>query len=156
MPQQFLSIGFEVEGVKQTSVAFDLYGKNLNDFRVPLEKSKDILMKAFQLNFETEGKTLGKPWAALSPKYALMKNQRFPGRKILQKTGKMKTSFSSIVTSVSATMFNTADYFGYHQSRAPRKRLKRRIMMRIDQTRNKAIFMEFTKFLNVAANHFEK
>jgi hypothetical protein len=47
---------------------------------------------------------------------------------------------------------NTAPYFKYHQSRLPRRKLPRRVMMKLDETRKQTIVKEFQKAIIEAAN----
>jgi phage gpG-like protein len=42
--------------------------------------------------FSTEGAAGGSRWPALSPAYAKAKQRRFPGRKIMQRSGKLRRS----------------------------------------------------------------
>ena len=57
----------------------------------------------------------------------------------------MQHSFAYRTTETSATMFNTKDYFKYHQSSAPRKsNLPRRQMMGINEL-NKAMIRKIVK-----------
>ena len=46
-----------------------------------------------QAGFESEGEPVG-GWAALSPAYAAWKMRKFPGRKILELTGRLKRSLT--------------------------------------------------------------
>jgi hypothetical protein len=153
--QRFLQVGFEIEGEKQLSVAFDYFGDALEDFSEPLEETNTILKRAWQKQFSSQGSELGTPWKRLSPKYGRWKAQNFPGKGILSKTGRMQKSFQSLTTKTETTHFNTAPYFPYHQSNASRStNLPRRVMFKIDQTRRQKIFSAFTKFLNKVASHF--
>lgn len=45
--------------------------------------------------FATEGAAGGQRWPALSPAYAKAKRRRFPGRKIMQRTGKLRKSLTN-------------------------------------------------------------
>jgi phage gpG-like protein len=79
--------------------------------------------------FLSSGSVLGAPWAPLSSNYQKYKAKKFTGRGILEKTGTMRKSFQAEATKNSVKITNTADYFKYHQSSAPRTVLPRRIML---------------------------
>jgi len=151
-----LILSFEIEGEKQISAGLDYVGKELKDFRKPLKKSSELLLKTWEQNFDAQGSTLGEPWQRLSPKYAAWKAKRYPGKGILVRTGKMRKSFRDSVTSVSATLTNPTPYFRYHQSNASRGTLPRRVMMKIDRQRVDGILRIFTEWLNEVASHFSK
>ena len=69
----------------------------------------------------------------------------------LQRTGKMRNSFIYQSAKDYVLVTNTAPYFKYHQSRLPRKKLPRRIMMKLDETRKQKIIKFFhTELINKA------
>jgi hypothetical protein len=65
---------------------------------------------------------------------------------LLERTGDLRHSFEDIMFDDYAVIFNTAEYFKYHQSRAPRAKLPRRVMMKIDQARKQFIQKSFQKY----------
>ena len=155
MQKRFLQFGFPIEGEKEISGVLEFIGEELKDFREPLRESRKILVKAFQTNFKSEGKTLGEPWQKLSPQYAKWKARKFSGKGILRRTGKMAKSFKHKTTKIDTTIFNAAKYFPFHQSNQPRSKMPRRIMMKIDQTRRIKIFSAFTEYLNKVASNWK-
>lgn len=60
--------------------------------------------------------TTGRPWARLTPNYAAWKEQNFPGRPILQATGRMQESMEikvrGNVFSVKSTTYGKYQQFG--------------------------------------------
>lgn len=68
--------------------------------------------------FDTQGGFAGRPWAALSPDYAIFKSQHAAGRGILNFTGAMRraaTSPKRIVTPRSLTLEIDDPKIEYHQ-----------------------------------------
>lgn len=80
--------------------------------------------------FNTEGSALGKKWAPLKPSYAAWKAKRYPGKGILERTGRMRKLFRAKTRRAGGintlTISNPELYFPFHQSAAPRKVLPRR------------------------------
>jgi phage gpG-like protein len=155
MADKFLQIGWSIEGEKQISRGFDFVGKELSNLTQPLTKARDLLLKTFKENMDKEGGIFGQ-WAPLSPRYAEQKAEKYPGTKILERTGLMRRSFKTLVSSTSATLWNPTTYFAFHQSNKARRRLPRRLMMKIDDARRKEILRFFTEYLNEVRGHFMK
>lgn len=144
MAGPFISV--KVEGEKQLAAGFLRVEKNIKNFRLPLTEANILMRKSIDLNFIKEGSELGKPWQPLANP---------TGGKILQDTGRMRNSFSSIITNTRVVISNSVPYFKFHQSaRLPRQQLPRRIMMRIDAERRNEIIRIFTKFLHRVAKGF--
>ena len=111
-------------------------GKNLNK---PLQDSSKTLLKTFDMNFDSQGNTLGAPWKPRLEPY---------GWPLLQKTGLMRHGFGAAFGTDFVTLYNGAPYFKYHQSSAPRKtRLPRRVMMKIDEIRRQQIIKYFQAWI---------
>jgi len=137
---------FKIEGETQIARVLTRVEKNLSNFYEPLSKSKDLLLRDVDLAFRTEGKIFG-GWAPLSPEYAAWKAQRYPGRGILERTGKMRKSFRSTVTSHKMEIWNSVGYFPYHQSNRPRTKLPRRVMLYIRPESRREIVKIFQEYL---------
>ena len=63
-------------------------------------------------------------------------------------------SFKPTTPKDSITLFNDVPYFKYHQSSAPRKKLPRRAMMVLDDTRKEHVMKMFQRALQEAAKNF--
>ena len=50
-----------------------------------LQPAAEVVARAIERNFEEEGRP--EPWKPLTPKYARYKSRRWPGTKILERTG---------------------------------------------------------------------
>jgi len=156
MANKHFSLNFDIEGVREMSVAFDYVGKEIKDFSTPLKKSKDLLLKTWDKNFLRSGATLGEPWKPLAPSTISEKSKKYGRRRILERTGRMRKSFESKSTRYDVTLYNSSSYFKYHQSLGARKKLPRRVMMKIDEKRRTAIMRFFTEHLNDVRGHFTK
>ena len=58
--------------------------------------------------------TTGKPWAVLTPRYALVKLRKYPGQPILRATGEMQDT-ARIVPQDEGFAVQTTSYGKYHQ-----------------------------------------
>lgn len=82
----------------------------------------------------SEGAANGTKWKPLSPAYAAQKAKKYPGRGIMEASGRLSKSFRSKTQRFGPvnrlTVFNTDPKFVFHQSSAARKsKLPRRIML---------------------------
>lgn len=131
-----------IEGEVQLARRLQVVDTGISDFRQPLESSVTELKHSFDENFAASGGLFG-GWAPRAKSYP------WP---ILDKTGDMRHSFDAIVQDDMAMIFNTAEYFKYHQSRAPRRKLPRRVMMMIDNKRKQFIQKAFQQYNNDIIN----
>lgn len=90
--------------------------------------------------FDSEGGVFGERWPD-GPYYHA-----------LQRTGLMRNSFIYQASKDAVMVTNTVPYFKYHQSRLPRKKLPRRIMMKLDETRKQYVVKLFHQELFNKAN----
>lgn len=144
-----MEIGWTIEGEKQLSRYLREVENSLKDFTVPFKRASDTLKNTFSTEvFETEGSEIGERWERLSP-YTVAQKARsgYGGKGILERTGSMRRSFKTIVSSDQAVIFNTAEYFGYHQSNRPRRKLPRRVMMKLADNQKEMIVKEFQRYI---------
>jgi len=142
-----LQLSIDIQGGKELNVRFLDMEKRLSNFSEPLIKANALIRRAIDVNFDTSGRELGAPWKPLAQSTIKQKGNS----QILVRTGKMRSSFSSIITPMSATIRNVTSYFRFHQSAEARNRLPRRVMMRIDQKRRDEIIRLFTEYLHKVA-----
>jgi len=136
---------WEVEGVTELSRRLNFLDSELKDFTPAFRKSASQL-KSFVSGevFDSEGAVYGAKWAPLNPAYEAFKQSKYPGKGILERTGKMRKSFKTQHSADFAVVYNGAKYFGYHQSRAARNtRLPRRVMLKLDGPRKEMIVKIF-------------
>jgi len=115
------------DGVKDWSWATLRVGKYLQGFF-----TNDV--------FESEGAIIGEKWPG-GPYYHK-----------LQRSGKMRNSFYFKNDKEQVEVGNKTDYFKYHQSNLPRKKLPRRIMMKLDENRKQKIIKLFQEQIINMAN----
>jgi phage gpG-like protein len=139
-----MDLRFEVEGVPELSRRLMISADGISDFRTPLRQSGDELLRSFQLNFSERGRLFG-GWAPRKPRYK--NGVRVDTWPLLEKSGRMRNSFEDTITKNSVTLYNSAPYFAYHQSRMARARLPRRVMMKIDEERKTFIVKAFQAYI---------
>jgi len=89
-------IRFEVANDVQFSRAFEFAMSRYADFTEPFGLMADDFFQTMTSVFEAEGAFEGRPkWQDLSPAYALWKTRHFPGRKILELTGRLRGSLTN-------------------------------------------------------------
>lgn len=153
----------EIEGDKQLSVELGVASNRIKDFTKPLTEIESGLMKSFDLNFDQAGgvfqsggwperkpqyggtisklSVVSTDYNHLTGRYGRSFLRRETGRErtdtwpLLMKSGAMRSSFGSSISSTELIIQNFAPYFPYHQSNKPRTRLPRRVMMAIDAAR---------------------
>lgn len=82
--------------------------------------------------FTSRGRVFGEPWPALNSAYAAYKARTWPGRPPLIRTGLMQRSFKHESTRLTTSLWNEAEYFGYHQDG---RGVPQRVMMKVDEQR---------------------
>jgi len=124
MPRR-IDLEFKVEGDVELSRRLRITADEIKDFTPEFTKIGDYLTGFFSGPvFESRGGVLGEPW---KPR----KNEERYTWPILEKTGKMRAGFKSEPTSKQIRVWNVVDYFKFHQSKLPRRKLPRRIMMKL-------------------------
>ena len=144
----YFRIRFTIEGVPELSRILALTHKKVSNFKEPLFRSSQLILRDVERNFETEGGLVGgwKPLTESTIKDRI--RQGYGGaHPILQRTGSLRRSFYSFVDSKRAIITSKSPYFVYHQSRQPRKRLPRRAMLVLTERTRQNIVQEFHKFL---------
>ena len=134
-----MDLTIEVEGVEEVALMFDLTGQKAQDMRPTFSSVGDLMLKAFDMNFDSHGNEFGSPW---KPR---LKAYPWP---MLEQTGRMKQGFDRRYGADYVELYNEEPYFKYHQSsKARTTRLPRRIMMKIDQKRLDMIIKEFQNYI---------
>ena len=143
-------ISWTIEGEKQLSRTLQGLSTSVKDFRKPLTQSANRLISVFSRDvFDSEGGAIAEKWARLSPHTVAQKARLGYGSKgILERTGKMRRSFDSVVESTQAVIGNTAEYFKYHQSNQARSgRLPRRVMMKLAENQKQMVVKFFQDYI---------
>lgn len=132
-------IEFSLEGEKQLVRNFRGVKKAVKNWKPAMKKIGIDLTNCFSGPvFETRGREIGEPWAKRKDKLS---------HPILEKTGKMRKSFKYKTGKDSVEIYNITDYFKYHQSRMPRRKIPRRIMMKLDNKRKVNIMKKLHTYL---------
>lgn len=135
---------FSIDGEVQLSKILLGVSAAVQDWTPALSKSSEDLIEVLSYDvFETEGEAIDEVWAPLSPAYAKQKERIYPGETILTASGLMRESFTSLVDPTSLTIGNAMEYFKYHQSSAPRTKLPRRVMMRLNENMKDMVIKNF-------------
>lgn len=139
-----MQLTWSIEGDKQLSRRLRGIQHGIRNWTPAFKQSAEKLKTFFQGEvFDSRGRAIGEPWKLLNPKYAEFKARRYPGKGILEATGKMRGSFKTLYKSNMAAVWNTAAYFKYHQSNRPRKKLPRRIMMKLGHEQRELVVKIF-------------
>jgi phage gpG-like protein len=144
-------IEWTIEGEKQLSRKLIGLEGDLKDYSYPFRQSADYLKGVFSRDvFETQGRAIGEPWKRLSPYTVAQKARRgYPATPLIG-SGRMQGSFQTLVSSDQAVIYNTAGYFKFHQSKAPRTKIPRRIMMKIANGQREQIVRYFQEHIRAS------
>lgn len=147
MPDYF-RLRFTIEGVPELERILKVKHRQVSNFKEPLLKSSKLILNDVERNFATEGGLAG-GWAPLAASTVAGRLREGYGGEhpILQRTGALRRSFRSYVDSKKAIITSGSPYFGFHQSRASRTRLPRRVMLLLVERTRQNIVEEFHKFL---------
>jgi phage gpG-like protein len=126
-----LELKYSIEGEVQLARRLKNLSGRVKDFKPEFRKSTNFLKDFFGGQvFDTKGRAIGEPW----------KKRKVPRPwPLLQKSGRMRRGFKTRAKRLSGEVYNAVDYFKYHQSKAPRRRLPRRIMMKLTSQLNNKI-----------------
>lgn len=142
-------IEWKIEGEQALSRKLMGLANDLKDFRQPLGQSAHYLRQLYSRDvFDTKGGAISESWARLSPATVAAKARSgYGGKGILERTGRMRKAFRHIVSSDQAVIYNTAEYFQYHQSNKPRNRLPRRVMMKLAENQKQQVVKYFQVYI---------
>jgi len=142
-------LSFSIEGEQQLSRRLRGITAKLDDFSVPFGRSARKLLNTFQNDvFSTKGGAVGEKWAPLSPYTLADKDRKGYGNKgPLIRTGLMKDSFTSEVDRNAFVIYNTAEYFKYHQSNKPRLKIPRRQMLKLGPLQRELIVKDLLTYI---------
>lgn len=139
-----MKLSWSIEGEEQLVRNLRNIGKGIKDWTPAFKEASDRLKKVFSEDvFKTKGSIIGEQWNPLKPKYLAQKLRGGFPADTLVKTGKMQNSFQSIVQTDRAEIWNSTQYFKYHQSSAPRSKLPRRVMMKLAENQKQIIVKIF-------------
>ena len=141
-----LTIRVNVTGLDQVQSLLPRLKDVFSSFSQEMKTIGDYLLDFYSNEvYTSEGSTYGTPWAPLSPKYEAQKAKRWGSTTILVASGRMKGSNTLMTTDTYLIVQNTTDYAIYHQQGTPK--MPQRVLMVIDDTRQKQIVDLFTQTL---------
>ena len=136
MPNEFRLL-WKIEGVPELSRILGMTYQKVKNLKKPLQASAKLVRKDVEEQFKTEGGLTG-GWQPL---------KKPASHPILQVSGALRNSFYSQVDERKAIISSKLPYFKYHQSRKPRKKLPRRVMLVLTNRTKENIVQEFNQFL---------
>lgn len=139
-----ISIEWNIEGGKELSRTLRGIGDGIKDWTPAFKETADDLASVFANEvFDTRGQVIGEKWPPLKPAYLAQKlKQGFPADPLV-KTGKMRASFQKLFKADFAEVWNSAEYFKYHQSKQARKIIPRRVMMKLGEQQKQLVVKIF-------------
>ena len=139
-----LSITWSIEGEVQLARRLRIIATEVKDWTPAFQEASDKLKEIFSTEvFTTQGGIIGESWQPLKPKYLAQKvKSGFPADTLV-KTGRMQKSFFNEVHADHAIIGNNSPYFKYHQSKEPRSKLPRRIMMKLGNPQKEIVVKVF-------------
>lgn len=138
MEGQKIPISIEIDG--QQLAAFDRILMNrwrrANSLRQPLRQIAEYMLNEIDRNFDGKGMVFGVKWR---------KRKRSYGHPILNKTGKMRSGFTSNVSATKAVIRNKTPYFKYHQLGT--RKMTARKMWGMTETHSRSIIQSIQEYL---------
>lgn len=145
------NISWEIEGEKQLSRRLLTIAGSVKNMQPAFEKSAKELVKEYSNDvFDTRGGAIDERWKRLSPATVARKARQGFSSQTLVATGAMKRLFDYRAGKDYAVIFNNADYFKYHQSNKPRRRLPRRVMMKLAERQRQKVVRRFLEHISKA------
>lgn len=139
---------WKMEGTTELSRVLQGMKTKLKDFSKPFASASKELIKIYSNDvFNTQGGEINERWERLSPYTVAQKSRLGFPKDILVRTGKMQKGFKSIIDKEQALIYNDTEYFKYHQSNQPRKKIPRRVMMKLAENQKQMVVKEFQKYL---------
>lgn len=126
-----LSVTIKISGDKETIAKLGKLGQSFMSFQMAMrEIGKELPAYFAGQVYVSQGGALGEKWEPLKQATKNRKAKMYPGAQPLVATGTMQKSFDAEYPDANSVMIgNTAPYFVYHQSKAPRSKLPRRVMI---------------------------
>jgi len=87
-----VELSFEVDGDVQLARSLSRFGAGVSDMRPAFHDIANLFWNIEKRQFDSEGAYGSGGWGALSPSYDAWKSHYFPGKPILQRTGRMMSS----------------------------------------------------------------
>lgn len=142
-----MELHWSIEGEKQLAQKLEKIGKEIKDWQPAFREASDRLKNIFSNDvFSSNGGVLGQSWAPLKPQYLAQKLKAGYPADTLVRTGLMKSNFYSNVYRDYAEIGNNTEYFKYHQSKLPRSKMPRRVMMKLSTPQSEMVVKIFHNY----------
>lgn len=147
-------ISWNIEGEQQLSRNLLLVASRVKDWSPAFRETTVELRNIFSNDvFNSEGQAIQESWSPLSKAYAFKKAKKYPGKGILEATGKMRQGFTSLYRPDMAMVWNQVEYFKYHQSNKPRgSNLPRRVVMKLAESQRVVVVRIFNTYFQKLVN----
>lgn len=146
---QAFHISWTIEGEQQLSRNLRIMADRIEDWTPAFKETAMDLKGIFSEDvFASEGSTIQEHWAPLSKAYAYRKALKYPGKGILEATGRMKQGFQAEWRADYAKVWNDIAYFKYHQSNKPRSKMPRRVMMKLADSQRTQVVKIFHSYFH--------
>lgn len=144
-----MQLSWSIEGEQQLSRKLEIMASKIKDWTPAFRETALSLKDTFSNDvFKSEGSAIGEHWSPLKKAYALQKAKKYPGKGILEATGAMRNGFMTLWRPDMAAVWNSIQYFKYHQSNQPRSKLPRRVMMKLGNTQREMIVKVFHNYFH--------
>ena len=140
-----MALRFQIEilGEQQLDRILSRVIAGVRDLRPVWKDVADDFLEMEREQFASEGRSGSGGWAPLSPRYAALKAQRYPGRGILVRTGALRGSLTATggrhirkLTANSLRLGTSVPYAGFHQ-RGTRRMLQRKVVELSEEDRRR-------------------
>jgi len=139
-----LDLTWSIEGDAQLVRRLRGIGKEVKDWTPAFGEAAEKLKSIFENDvFRTEGGAIQEKWQPLKPQYLAQKLKQGYPADILIRTGVMKNSFFTESSRMQGVVSNQSPYFKYHQSKTPRSKLPRRIIMKLGNKQKEIVVKVF-------------
>lgn len=125
------------QGFKELSRTLMVMSDGLDDWDEPFKEIGGELVEVWDLNFAGRGSLFG-GWEPAKMDY---------GHPLLEDTRAMRDSFGYGATKDTLELYNTDPKFRFHQSKEPRTKLPRRVMMMLDEERKQLVQKRFQEYI---------
>lgn len=130
-----MQVTIQIVGDKQVEAALTKLGSDLLMLKEAMTQIGAEAARYYgDEGMRSQGQVFDQDWQRLSDKYSVWKAKHYPGRGILERTGKLAGSFYFEADDNSVRVGNSVDYFKYHQSTEQRTKIPRRAPMGINDT----------------------
>ena len=105
-----IQMKISLSGIEELEGNLERIKDVVHDFTPELREIGEWYINFIQNDvFETEGGVIGESWSSLNPGYAKNKAERYPGRGVLEASGKMRTSWKLYTSAQYALIENYSE-----------------------------------------------